>query len=190
MAERESFSAVAAAWAQVASAMVGVVAALAATVVGIQSNAQGERQNDQAKTQQALEFFATFNAPDMLDVRRNLSNEDWCTRYGYISAAQYEEEHGKTYETMVTQEQVLLAVDFFDTLHSCKEGGLCNGDFVDQLFGPYAREFYDDLSKSISDIRGGSNGRSATFGQGMAALAGDPAPLAEVVANYQQSCGG
>jgi hypothetical protein len=190
MAERESFSSVAAAWAQVATALVGVVAAVAATVVGIQSNAQGERQNDQAKTQQALEFFATFNAPDMLDVRRNLSNEDWCARYGYITAAQYEEEHGKRYETMVSQEQVLVAVDFFDTLNSCKNGGLCNGDFVDQLFGPYAREFYDDLGKAISDIRSGSAGRGATFGQGMAALADDSAPLTEVVALYQQSCGG
>jgi hypothetical protein len=91
---------------------------------------------------------------------------------------------------MVTQEQVLLAVDFFDTLNSCKQGGLCNGDFVDQLFGPYAREFYDDLGKSISDIRSGAEGRSANFGQGMAELADDPAPLAEVVARYQQSCGG
>ncbi len=190
MAERESFSTVAAAWAQVASAMVGVVAAVAATVVGIQSNAQGERQNDQAKTQQALEFFATFNGPDMLEVRRNLSNEDWCTRYGYISAAQYEEEHGKAYQTMVSQEQVLVAVDFFDTLNSCKEGGLCNGDFVNQLFGPYAKEFYDDLGKAISDIRAGAAGRGATFGEGMAALAEDSAPLNEVVANYQQSCGG
>jgi hypothetical protein len=85
---------------------------------------------------------------------------------------------------------VLVAVDFFDTLNSCKDGGLCNGGFVDQLFGPYAKEFYDDLSKAISDIRNGSQGRGVTFGQGMAALAADPAPLNEVVAHYQQSCGG
>lgn len=190
MAERESFSTVAAAWGQVASALVGVVAAVAATVVGLRSNAQGELQNKQAQTQQALEFFATFNGPDMLEVRRSLSNEAWCTRYGYISPEQYQEEYGKPYEPQVKLEQVLQAVDFFDTLHSCKEEGLCNRVFVDQLFGSYAKQFYDDLSKSISDIRANSTERSANFGEGMAALAEDQSDLAEVVARYQQSCGG
>lgn len=178
-------------WAQVGSAIVGLVAAAAAAVAGYITWQQGMRQEEQFKTQQALEFFATFNAPDMINLRRQLSNENWCARY--MSAAEYEEMYGQPYQSTVRREDVLLVVDFFDTVNDCVVGGTCPQPFVERLFVPYAREFYDDLSPSIKELREDQRSpRGESFGQGMAALAGQAdVPIDTVVENFRRrSCGG
>jgi hypothetical protein len=179
MAERESLSNVAAAWSQVVSAMVGAVAAVVAGVVGIQSIEQGKQQNEEAKTQQTLQFFATFNAQTMLTTRELLGNEDWCARYGYVQS--------ESYEPAVTLAHIVSVVDFFDAVHnSCTKQSLCNQTFADELFSPYAVDFYDDLSKTILDRR---TERGDSFGEGIAALAHETAPIEDVVARYaRDSC--
>jgi hypothetical protein len=177
--ERDSLSTILAAWAQVVSALVGAVAAIVAGAVGIQSNQQAQKQAEEAKTIQTLQFFATFNAPNMLELRSKLGNEDWCARYGYLTSA--------TYQSQVTPDQIVSVVDFFDALNNSCEQGLCNRDFTHALFGPYAKDFYDDVARTILDNRAG---RGDDFGRGMAVLAQETAPLNEIVNHYAQgSCG-
>lgn len=179
MAERDSLSTVLAAWSQVVAALVGAVAAIVAGAVGIQSNQQAQKQEEQSKTIQTLQFFATFNAPNMLELRSKLGNEDWCARYGYLTSP--------TYQSQVTPEQIVSVVDFFDALNNTCEQGLCNRDFTHALFSPYAKDFYDDVSKTILDNRAG---RGEDFGEGMAQLAQETAPLNDIVNRYaHESCG-
>jgi hypothetical protein len=180
MAERESLTNVVAAWAQVVSALVGAVAAIAAGVIGVQTIELGRQQNEEAKTQQTLQFFATFNAQTMLTTRELLGNEDWCARYGYVAS--------ETYQPEVPRAHIVSVVDFFDAVHnSCNDQGLCNATFADELFSPYAVDFYDELSKVILEQRAE---RGDQFGEGIAALAHNPAPIEDVVATYAaQSCG-
>lgn len=175
-------------WAQVGSAIVGLVAAAAAAIAGWVTWQQGIRQEEQFKTQQALEFFATFNAPDMLTLRRELSNETWCAWYGYMPTAEYEETYGQPYQQTVKREEILLVVDFFDTVSDCVNEGTCPEGFVNRLFVPYAREFYDDLSGEIKKLR---EDRGDTFGEGMADLAGRPPeePIQTVVDEFRNTCG-
>lgn len=195
----ESFSSKAAAWAQVGSALVGLVAACAAVVVGWYSYQQGKGQEEQFKTQQALEFFATFNDQGMIAIRRKLSNERWCARYEYWTAQEYLDLYGEPYDRQsperVSREDVLRVVDFFDTVNTCVEREGCQPEFVNRLFAPYAREFYDDLSGEIrqirNDIRTYDQAGGGMFGEGMAALAGRrETPIDDVATEFRNACGG
>jgi hypothetical protein len=182
MPERESASVVVAAWAQVASAVVGLLAAGAAVAVGMLTLQQGEKQRQEARTQQALQFFATFNSREMLETRELLENEDWCGRYRYRPPLLPD------YQSPVTASHIVSLVDFFDLVHnSCGPDKLCDRNFAEQLFSPYAARLYENLSKEISDRR---SQRGARFGEGMAILAGETAPLEEVVARHRsEKCG-
>lgn len=192
MAERESLSTQMAAWAQVVSALVGFIAAVAAVIVGLRTLDQGEKQRHEAQTQQTLQFFASFNAADMLETRELLDNEDWCARYNYVPAPNYVSE--------VKGAHIVSIVDFFDAVNnSCPPENetaddenadtVCDRAFAESLFSPYAKDLYDNLSRDILERRQqrGSN----NFGSGMAVLAGEAnMPLEDVVARYaQDSCG-
>jgi hypothetical protein len=192
MADRGGVSTIMAEWAQVVSALVGAVAAVAAVVVGLQTIKQGEQQNEEARTQQTLEFFATFNTPNMLRARELLDNEDWCSRYGYFTNPDYQSAAIGT--DVLSSQHIVSVVDFFDAIHnSCppneaeEDGGLCDRRLAERLFSAYAADLYDNLSKAIFERR---RQRGDTFGEGMASLAGEQAPLEEVVARFaQESCG-
>jgi hypothetical protein len=176
MAERESTSMVMAAWGQVISAMVGIVAAVVAAWIGWMTIQQSEEQGREARTQRALEFFATFNSPAMLQTRELLENEDWCARYRYRPPLLPD------YQSPVTASHIVSFVDFFDLVDtSCGPGKVCDRDFAVQLFSPYAVRMYDNLSKEIHDRR---QQRGERFGQGMANLSNNSAPLPEVVERY------
>lgn len=201
MAERESLSSLAAAWAQVVSALVGVVAAGAAFLVGAQSLEQGDKQEEEARKQQTLQFFATFNSANMLQTREALDNEDWCVRYGY---------HRETpADDAVSGSQIVSIVDFFDAVHnSCPpsdqsqrrrgflermtstddtEQGLCDRTFAEQLFSPYAADLFDDVAEDILEKR---ERRGESYGEGMRQLAHISESAEEVAANYaRESCG-
>jgi hypothetical protein len=176
MAERESTSMVMAAWGQVISAGVGIVAAVVAAWVGWMSIQQNEEQGREARTQRALEFFATFNSPSMLTTRELLENEDWCARYHYRPPLLPD------YQSPATSSHIVSIIDFFDLVdNSCGPGKVCDREFAEQLFSPYAARLYDNLSKEIHDQR---DRRGERFGQGMANLAHSDAQLAEVMETY------
>lgn len=181
MSDRTSRSTVLAEWSQVVSAMVGAVAAIVAGVVGWLTLQQGQLQDEQGKTQQTLQFFATFNAPSMLTTREALGNEDWCARYGYMIKPDYEPE--------VSTAQLVSVIDFFDAVHnSCTKQDLCNAQFADELFSPYAVDYYDQLSRTIVDRRGE---RGDNFGIGIAMLSHqENTPVEQIAERYrEQSCG-
>lgn len=207
MAERESLSSLAAAWAQVVSALVGVVAAGAAFFVGAQSIEQGDKQEEEARKQQTLQFFATFNSANMLQTREALDNEDWCARYGYARPLPEAAAIGRS--------QIVSMVDFFDAIHNTcppsdqaqrqrrgflerlvsadeSEQGLCDRTFAEQLFSPYAADLYDDVAGEIMEIRKnrGENHRGENLGEGMRQLANISESTEEVAARYaHDSCG-
>lgn len=180
MSDRTSKSTVYAEWSQVVSAMVGAVAAIVAGVVGVMTLQQGATQDEQAKIQQTLAFFATFNAPNMLTVREGLETENWCARYNYYDSP--------TYTPKVTTPQIVSVIDFFDAVHnSCTKQDLCDAQFADELFSPYAVDFYDDLSLAILERREERN--SAQFGVGIATLAHQQdTPIEDVVRGYREQC--
>lgn len=201
MAERESLSSLAAAWAQVVSALVGVVAAGAAFFVGAQSIEQGDKQEEEARKQQTLQFFATFNSSNMLQTREALDNEDWCARYGYARPLPDAQAVGGS--------QIVSIVDFFDAIHnSCPpsdqtprrrgflerltstddaDQGLCDRTFAEQLFTPYAADLFDNVAGDIMETR---KHRGENYGEGMRQLAHISESTEEVAARYaHDSCG-
>lgn len=181
---RESWWTIAAAVGQISSALVGAWAAFVAAQALEQTSAQGVRQEEQAATVQTLTFFATFNGESMLDIRNNIAAQDWCVRDGVVDP--YE-----GYRLRVTSEQATSFVDFFDAVHACSVGedgeqreGMCNMALARQLFGPYAREYYDELAHTIVSKRGD---RGDQFGRGMAALAGIEESAEQVRDRYHSS---
>lgn len=205
MSERGRGSLDVAAWAQVASAVVGVVAAVVAAVIGFQSLKQGERQSEQARTTRTLEFFATFNSQDMVNIRDRLNNEDWCARYDYI--------RDPDYQIKVSDPAIVSIIDFFDAVHrSCpaeggqleppaaqsqpvserseaarriaSAGGTCDREFAEELLSPYARDLYPVLSQTVVNVR---SRRGPRFGEGLVAFA-DPnheTSIDQVVQSYR-----
>lgn len=178
MPERESNSMALSAWMQVVSSVVGAVAAIVAGWVGWQSLVQSDQNHKEGEIIQTLAFFATFNGPSMIGIRGEVEKEDWCVRY-YGG-----DDH---YEMRLTSAEASSFVDFFDTVNMCGQRELCNTDFAQQLFGPYAEEHYDELSRFILNKR---TERGPHFGEGMAGLAGSQEPVEQVAQHYaEHSCG-
>lgn len=162
---REGVWSILATIAQIAAALVGAFAVYYAT-------AQGERQEKQDANIQTLTLFATFNSESMLDIRNRIDSEEWCARW---QPHLHERTRGPN---RLTREQLTWFIDFFDAVDTCGARGVCNTELNNQLFRSYAYTNYEPIAEAI--VRGRE--RNASFGQGLANLAGfegDPADAAQ-----------
>ncbi|MGE0740319.1 MAG: hypothetical protein AB7O98_03180 [Hyphomonadaceae bacterium] len=157
---------------------VSVVAAIVAAIIGYLSFQQANAQRREDRIIQTFAFVDRLHSPEMMVIREKLDNEAWCDVYvgdtnpvaGEVEAAAVAIEPPAEERPELTRHEINSFIDMFDAVQICLDQNLCNRDFAAQLFGPYARSLYGELSQFILDER---QRRDPGVGRGIETLSGD-----------------
>lgn len=160
----KDISAVLGTWVGIVSAIIGGYFAIQSYNADIAQRREADAKRVDERVQAAFAMVDRFNESDFVPMRSRLVRS-------FETGANCNNFLGDT--SPIPRQEVYTIVEYFDRANACVERGLCDGDTVKQLLGPYATWWAPALEDHIQTTRQQDAGipGSERYGAGLQALA-------------------